>query len=108
MTGIAYYRPWVLMVTDGEPHGEPDYLIHNAAARIRQYEDEKRLAFFAVGVQGASMDKLGRIAVRPPIQLQGLNFQEMFVWLSTSLQLVSRSKVGEEIPVPVPNMFGGL
>lgn len=108
MTGIAYYRPWVIMVTDGEPHGEPAHVIHNAAARIRQYEDEKRLSFYAVGVQNASMDNLARIAVRPPIRLEGLNFQEMFVWLSTSLQLVSRSRVDEQIAVPTPNMFGGL
>ena len=108
MTGVAYYRPWVLMVTDGEPHGEADYVIHNAAARIREYEHENRLAFFAVGVQNASMDKLARISVRPPIQLQGLNFKDMFVWLSASMQLVSRSRVHEEISVPTPNMFGAL
>ncbi len=112
MSGIAYYRPWVLMVTDGEPHGEAEYLIHNAAARIRQYEDEKRLSFYAVGVQNASMDKLARIAVRPPIQLQGLSFQDMFVWLSASMQLVSRSRVDQEIPVPMPmpkpNLFGAM
>ena len=101
-SGIAYYRPWVLMVTDGEPHGEADHVIQNAARRIREYEDDKRLAFFAVGVQNASMQKLAKIAVRPPIQLSGLNFQDMFVWLSTSMQLVSRSRVDEQIPLPPP------
>lgn len=108
MTGTAYYRPWVVMVTDGEPHGEADHVIHNAAARIRQYEYEKRLSFFAVGVQNASMDKLARIAVRPPIMLQGLNFEDMFVWLSASMQMVTRSRVDEQVVVPQPNMFGAL
>lgn len=101
-SGIAYYRPWVLMVTDGEPHGEADHVVQNAAQRIKEYEEEKRLSFFAVGVQNASMDKLSRIAVRPPIKLSGLNFQDMFVWLSTSMQLVSRSRVDEQIPLPPP------
>jgi len=101
-SGIAYYRPWVLMVTDGEPHGEADHVVQNAAQRIKEYEEEKRLSFFAVGVQNASMDKLSRIAVRPPIKLSGLNFQDMFFWLSTSMQLVSRSRVDEQIPLPPP------
>lgn len=100
--GIAYYRPWVLMVTDGEPHGEADHVVQEAAARIKKYEDEKRLAFFAVGVQNASMQKLSQISVRPPMSLSGLNFKDMFVWLSTSMQLVSRSQVDEQIPLPPP------
>jgi uncharacterized protein YegL len=108
LSGVGYYRPWVVMVTDGEPHGEADHMIHNAAARIRQYEDEKRLSFFAVGVQNASMDKLARISVRPPIMLHGLDFQDMFVWLSASMQLVSRSRIDEQVAVPQPNLFGAL
>lgn len=103
-SGITYYRPWVLMVTDGEPHGEADHVVQNAAQRIKEYEDDKRLAFYAVGVQNASMDKLARIAVRPPIRLSGLNFQDMFVWLSASMQLVSRSRVDEQTPLPPPGM----
>ena len=52
--------------------------------------------------------KLAQIVVRPPMRLQGLNFREMFVWLSASLQLVTRSSVDEQIPLPRPNMFGAL
>ncbi|HLK56560.1 MAG TPA: VWA domain-containing protein [Chthonomonadaceae bacterium] len=100
--GMAYYRPWVLMITDGEPHGEADHVVQDAARRIREDEENKRLAFFAVGVQNASMQKLSQITVRPPVKLSGLNFQDMFVWLSTSMQLVSRSRVDEQIPLPPP------
>jgi len=108
MSGIAYYRPWMVMVTDGQPHGEGDHAIRSAAARIRKYEDEKRISFFAVGVQDASMDNLARISVRPPIMLQNLNFEDMFVWLSASMHLVSRAAVSELPAVPVPNIFGAL
>ena len=102
--GIAYFRPWVLMITDGEPHGEADHVVQDAVKRIKEDEMNKRLAFYAVGVQNASMQKLSQIVVRPPIHLAGLNFQDMFVWLSTSMQLVSRSKVDEQIPLPPPGL----
>ena len=101
-SGIAYYRPWVFMITDGEPQGEPDEIIQQAAQRIRDEEQNKRVAFFAVGVEEANLDKLRQIAVRTPVRLIGLNFVEMFVWLSRSTQAVSHSRVDEQVALPPP------
>ncbi len=100
--GITYFRPWVLMITDGEPHGEADHIIQEASQRIRTEEAARHVAFFAVGVQNAAMHRLSQIVVRPPVRLDGLNFNDMFVWLSASMQRVSRSSVDEQIPLPMP------
>ncbi len=100
--GVAYYRPWVFLITDGEPQGEPDSLIEQAAQRIKEDEDNKRVAFFAVGVEGANMTRLSQIVTRSPLKLVGLNFQEMFIWLSASMQRVSQSRMDEQIPLPPP------
>jgi uncharacterized protein YegL len=100
--GVAYYRPWVFLITDGEPQGEPDSLIEQAAQRIREDEDNKRVAFFAVGVEGANMTRLSQLTSRSPLKLVGLNFQEMFIWLSASMQRVSQSRMDEQIPLPPP------
>ena len=101
-SGIAYYRPWVFMITDGEPQGEPDEVIQQAAQRIRDDEQNKRVAFFAVGVEEANLDKLRQLTVRTPVRLIGLNFVEMFVWLSRSTQAVSHSRVDEQVALPPP------
>jgi uncharacterized protein YegL len=98
--GIAYYRPWVFMITDGEPQGELDDIIEQAIKRIQEDEVNKRIAFFTVGVENANMNKLSEIAVRTPLRLKGLNFIEMFVWLSASMSAVSHSKVDEQIALP--------
>ena len=98
--GVTYYRPWVFMITDGEPQGEPDDLVREAAQRIRDDENRKSVAFFAVGVESANMARLGEIVVRTPVKLQGLNFVEMFVWLSRSTQAVSHSKTDEQTALP--------
>ena len=66
--GIQYYRPWVVMLTDGEPYGEPDEVVAQAVRRLHEAELQKRVVFFAVGVTGANMPRLASIAppARPP------------------------------------------
>lgn len=101
-SGIAYYRPWIFMITDGEPQGEPDELMAGAARRIRESELQKRVAFFAVGVEGANLEQLRHVATRHPVKLKGLSFRELFVWLSGSMQAVAQSKPDEQVPLAPP------
>ncbi|MBD2522584.1 VWA domain-containing protein [Nostoc sp. FACHB-133] len=96
--GILYYRPWVFLITDGEPNDS----WQPAAQRLREAEAQSRLSFFAVGVQGADMNILKQISPpeRPPVMLNGLDFRELFVWLSTSMKRVSSGKVGQAVALP--------
>ena len=95
--GIPYYRPWTFLITDGAPSDSWE----TAAQRIRSEENAKALAFFAVGVgEEAELDTLAKIAVRNPMKLQGLKFNELFLWLSRSQKRVSASKIGEPTSLP--------
>jgi uncharacterized protein YegL len=96
--GIAFYRPWVILITDGAPTDAWE-----AAARtVREGEASKAFAFFALGVQRASMDILKQIAVREPLKIQGLKFREFFMWLSNSMKSVSRSTPGTSVSITPP------
>jgi uncharacterized protein YegL len=96
--GIAYYRPWAFLITDGEPndHWKP------AISRVHDGEQRKAFSFFAVGVEGANMQVLEEICIRKPLWLQGMKFRELFSWLSNSQQAVSRSSPGDEVPLADP------
>jgi uncharacterized protein YegL len=96
--GVQYYRPWLFLITDGAPTDT----WQSSARRLHQEVNANGLAFFAVGVEGADMEKLGQIAPpsRSPIKLHGLQFRELFVWLSQSQKRVSGSKPGEQVSLP--------
>ena len=97
--GISYYRPWIFLITDGEP--TDDWA--NAANIVHDGEKNKQFAFFAVGVQGANMNKLNQISVREALQLKGLEFTSLFQWLSNSMSSVSRSSLDAEIVLEAPS-----
>lgn len=99
--GLSYYRPWVFMITDGEPQGEEDSVVIGAAQRVREAEEGRRVVFFAVGVDDANMARLSQITVRPPLKLSGLDFGELFVWLSASIGAVARSRPDDDVQVPL-------
>ncbi len=96
--GISYYQPWVVLITDGAPTDD----WQNAAQRVEEATTAKKLCFFAIGVRNAQIDTLKQIAPSstPPVMLEGLKFQELFRWLSDSMEKVSTCKIGEQVDLP--------
>jgi uncharacterized protein YegL len=85
--GVPFNRPWIFLITDGAPTDS----VANATKILRAGVEERKFAFFAVGVQNANMIALEQISPRPPVKLAGLKFKELFLWLSSSLGSASRS-----------------
>lgn len=99
--GIDYFRPWLLMITDGAP-SEGRSEIDATADRLKEAEAKRQVAAFSVGVSGADVDLLRRISPRPPALLEGLKFSEMFAWLSRSLIRTSEERTDEPIHLEDP------
>ena len=102
--GTDYYRPWLFLITDGDPTDmHPGDDRWNALTqRLREGVAARRFAFFAVGVEGANLERLRQLCPpdRPPLALKGLAFAELFQWLSRSQRQVSASHTGEQVQLP--------
>lgn len=100
--GIKLFRPWIFLITDGDPTDRWSDL----SGVVRAGEENKSFSFFALGTSGANFDVLRQIAVREPMRLSGVKFREFFLWLSASLKNVSRSNPGDSVPIPDYRPYG--
>lgn len=102
--GTDYYRPWIFLVTDGEPTDmkPSDELWRRVTEEVHAGEAAHEFLFFGVGVEPADMDTLRRICPpeRPPLHLRPGRFRDMFQWLSRSQRHISASRVGEQLALP--------
>jgi len=104
--GVSYYRPLIFLITDGGPTDGAAW--QAAIKRVKEAEQQKKVAFFAVGVEGADVNTLAQLSSRQPLMLQGMNFREMFVWLSSSLTSVSHSNPTDTVPLQSPAGWGSV
>lgn len=99
-TGQTYYRPWIMLITDGEPDSDQDII--GLSIEIKDKVNNKGFSFYAVGVEDYNHSKLSQIChpQTMPLPLKGLAFSELFKWLSASISMVSKSVEGETLQLP--------
>lgn len=102
--GVDYYQPWLVLMTDGAPTDD----ITEAVRRVGDLVHRKKLSVFPIGIGGsADMATLQRFSPgRTPLRLRGLEFRKFFEWLSASVQRVSASTPGEDVPLDVDGIKG--
>lgn len=106
--GLTHFRPWMFLITDGEPTDEYTNHWKEAIRTVHEGEIQKRFLFFGVAVNDASETKLNQLCPpnRPSLRLKGLNFKELFSWLSSSLRSVSSANPGSgPLALPAPTSW---
>lgn len=106
-TGVMYYQPWLVVMTDGQPNGDRRAL-DRAVERVTSMVGERKLTVFPIGIGAdADMTVLARFSPgRAPLRLKGLAFREFFEWLSRSVSRVSQSMPGGEPPIDFSSIRG--
>ena len=98
MNGIPYFRPIMVLFSDGLPTGSRSDT-DRANQRLVEMENDGRLTIFKVGVNAQAVQALLSALPNPnsrfqPQQLDNLRFSDFFVWLSRSVSAISRSTPG--------------
>lgn len=102
-SGIGYYRPWMLHIAACGPCAGPGFN-RSDWKRLNMAELNKEVAFFAIDVGGLGKRVLAPGQIRQPLQLKGLAFNELFLWLSNSMSRVSSSRPGDEVRLDVDGL----
>lgn len=92
-TGIEYFRPWLVVMSDGEPT-EDEATVRAAVEALARAQRQKGVTVFPIGIgPDANMDFLRLLSIeRDPLRLKDLeSFSVFFAWLSASLTSVSKS-----------------
>lgn len=94
--GVQYTRPWLMVLTDGEPTDDPAVWTR-AAAACRQAESARKCVIFPIGIGDANVAMLQQISTTPVKALDQTKFSELFQWLSASLSSQSQSAQGQTV-----------
>ena len=104
--GIAYHRPWIILITDGKPDHDSEEEIDNIRERLESAEQNRRAAIFTIACGNQSRDIAQWLtdnispSNRPAKRTNEANFKELFRWLSNSQIALSKSSPGERTQLP--------
>ena len=97
--GISYTRPWMFVMSDGEPTSNiKDW--ERVSKACKEAIKDKKVMIFPIAVDSSSDGKLNDISDKPCLKMEVTKFNEFFVWLSDSLSAVTRSRPGESVELP--------
>jgi uncharacterized protein YegL len=99
--GVPYLRPWMFIITDGSPT-DPQWA--DCADKVRGAIQAKKLIVYPFGIAGADMNNLAKF--QSPggnvWNVDGVDFRELFQWLSRSASAASRSAPGASLQIEQP------
>ncbi len=98
--GISYFRPIALLLTDGRPEHDTPEELEKTRERLMIEEEDRRIAFFSFGVEGADINALSQVMPpnRPPRHIgSATQIAGLFQWLSNSVAKISTSNPGDRI-----------
>ena len=94
--GLSYYRPWIVLMTDGCCFDNPAS-VSALSADIQKAHKDKDYCFLPIGVGDCINENFLKSLAQaqfPYMKLDGVKFIEFFTWLSNSMSTLSKSSDG--------------
>lgn len=103
--GIDYYRPFLVVITDGAPTDmKGKQRFEEYMAKIQEGSRAKKFYPIFLGTKSADFDRLKRLVgdAGAVVGVDDARFEELFQWLSRSVSGLKDSKPGDRIELPDP------
>jgi Uncharacterized protein encoded in toxicity protection region of plasmid R478, contains von Willebrand factor (vWF) domain len=99
--GGGAYKPWIVLITDGEFHDSPSEL-NTIARKMKDRETEGKLQFFGLGVKGYERSQLAQLTNKPShvIDVDARNFTEFLSWVGKSMAVISTTAIDATVELP--------
>ena len=94
-SGTEPYKPWIILVTDGEPLDDITAVI----TEVEDMQNSGKVRFLALGVGDYNSNTLKRLT-DVVFRMDGTDFTSFFNWVGKSMRSVSQSSPGEKAPLP--------
>ena len=94
-SGSEPYKPWIILVTDGEPLDD----ITEVIQEVSDMQNVGKARFIALGVGDYDPDSL-KCLTDVVFRMEGTDFTSFFDWVGKSMRSVSQSSPGEKPPLP--------
>ncbi len=102
--GVDYYRPFLVLITDGAPTDLKGPRFQAVADKLQQAAKDRKVIPLLFGTEKADFAKLKALAGPngTVAGIDGARFGEFFLWLSKSVAAVSQSRPGETVALVDP------
>ncbi len=101
--GIPHYRPWLVVMTDGEPTDRNSQFWQTARQLVSAGVDAHKFTFFPLITEDGNKALVQELSPRSTVRgLDSHKFSEFFFWLTGTLLAVSRSQIGGQAVLPPP------
>src|SRR5688572_3966722 len=105
--GVDYYRPFLVLITDGAPTDlKSQARFDEVAAKLQQGAKDRKFIPLFFGTGNASFDKLKRLLgeTGTVAGIDGARFGEFFQWLSKSVGGLKDSRPGDKVEFQDPTV----
>lgn len=104
--GVDYYRPFLVLITDGAPTDLKGPRFEEMAAKLQAGARDKKYIPLLFGTGNANFAKLKALGGESAVVagIDGARFGEFFTWLSKSVSGLKDSKPGDKVAFQDPTV----
>lgn len=90
-TGQTYYRPWIVLISDGNPTSSQES-IEMMSAKIQKQIKNKQISIIGVSVTDyMNQDIMCKLSGGHNVSIRDFRFAQFFKWLSNSFSTITKS-----------------